>query len=121
MTVRELKAEILKKFASVHAFCKAHPELPRASVYLLLSGKYPAKDERQIARIIKTLNNDFIEEIYYNDPPMTPAAFCEELQKIRCANCRKLNRRECLVCRDATNKEGLELFFRLYGRPKEQS
>ena len=113
MTVRELKAGILGQYRSVHAFCKAHPEIPRATVYLLLSGKYPASCQRQIARIEKTLNNEIVKEIDAK-PPVTAPVFCETLQAVRCANCRRLNRRECLACRDATTREGLELFSRLY-------
>ena len=123
MTIKDLKEKILGKFNSVHAFCKAHPELPRATVYLLLSGKYPAKSQKQIARIWKTLNTESIEAVN-QQPEITPITFCEELQSVKCANCRRLNRRECLSCRDQTSREGLELYSRLYAweieKPREQ-
>ena len=123
MTIKDLKEKILGKFNSVHAFCKAHPELPRATVYLLLSGKYPAKSQKQIARILKTLNNESVREDN-NQPDISPISFCEELQNVKCAHCRRLNRRECLSCRDQTSREGLELYSRLYAweieNPREQ-
>lgn len=114
MTIRELKAEILGSFASIHAFCKAHPELPRASVYLLLSGKYPGNGQRQIARIHNVLTNNETAPSPAKLPDVTSAMFCDELQQVRCANCRRLARRECPICRDNTAREGLELYARLY-------
>lgn len=37
-----------------------------------------------------------------------------DLASIRCAHCRRLDRRECMACRDQTEREGKELFGRLF-------
>lgn len=41
MTASELKDAVLARYRSVYAFCRAHPEMKRATVYLVLSGRYP--------------------------------------------------------------------------------
>ena len=50
-----LRAQVLDRYVSVHAFCRAHPELKRATVYLVLSGRYPGKWSDQAARIREAL------------------------------------------------------------------
>lgn len=115
MPIETLKAEILKRYASVHVFCKAHPELSRSSVYLALSGKYPGNADRQEARIRTALAAP-----QENPPMVTPlvsaATLIDTLQEIRCTHCRRLDRRECMACRDQTAREGEELFSRLFGK-----
>ena len=113
MPIEKLTAEILEKYPSVHAFCKAHPELSRSSVYLALSGKYPGKSDKQVARIRAALSEP--QEM----PPqvaqiVSSALLVDTLQEIRCAHCRRLDRRECMACRDQTGREGDELFSRLF-------
>lgn len=108
-----LRARILASYVSVHAFCRAHPELKRATVYLVLSGRYPGKWSFQAARIRAALTGA-------GKTPETPApgvtreVLAETLQNIRCAHCRRLDRRECMACRDQTEREGKELFGRLF-------
>lgn len=111
--VDTLRAQVLERHASVYAFCRAHPELKRATVYLVLSGRYPGKWSFQAARIRAAL-------IGAEKAPETPAPgvtreiLAETLQSIRCAHCRRLDRRECMACRDQTEREGKELFGRLF-------
>ncbi|MDE5832038.1 MAG: hypothetical protein K2H64_03485 [Desulfovibrio sp.] len=112
MSISEVKAEILNKYASVHAFCKAHKELSRASVYLVLSGKYPGNAKNQLKRIKAALTGH--EAKQRPQPPVSQEMLGETLQAIRCSNCRRLNRRECMACRDQTAREAMELFERLY-------
>lgn len=112
MSISEIKTEILNKYASVHAFCKAHKELSRASVYLVLAGKYPGNSGNQLKRIKAALAGK--EERQKELPPVSQEMMGEMLQAIRCSHCRRLNRRECMACRDQTAKESTELFERLY-------
>lgn len=115
MPIENLKADILKRYASIHAFCKAHPELSRASVYLALSGKYPGNSGNQAARIRAALAKP--QEIPPQALPQVSATtLADTLQEIRCAHCRRLDRRECMACRDQTGREGNELFSRLFGK-----
>ncbi|WP_297826406.1 hypothetical protein [uncultured Desulfovibrio sp.] len=115
MPTENLKADILKRHASVHAFCKAHPELSRSSVYLALSGKYPGNSDNQAARIRATLAKpqEIPQQVL---PKISATTLTDTLQEIRCAHCRRLDRRECLACRDQTGREGDELFSRLFGK-----
>lgn len=111
----ELRARILDRYVSVHAFCRAHPELKRATVYMVLSGKYPGKADMQIARIRAALTESASgESAEIRIPRVTGEALAVTLQEIRCAHCRRLDRRECLACREQTEREGKELFSRLF-------
>ena len=148
-----LRAEVLARYASVYAFCRAHPELKRATVYLVLSGRYLGKWSFQAARIRAALA--MLSPSVSGKDPLTAAAtgaekasetptpgateggpegrarcdegsyghrqqsvtrevLAETLQSIRCAHCRRLDRRECMACRDQTEREGKELFGRLF-------
>lgn len=116
MPIKKLKESILEHHASIHAFCKAHPELSRASVYLLLSGKYPGKWNRQADRIRAALSPAAPgEQQKTPSPPVSMKLMAESLQRVRCGNCRRLNRRECMACRDQTAKEASQLFSTIYG------
>ena len=111
----ELRARILDRYVSVHAFCRAHPELKRATVYMVLSGKYPGKADMQIARIRAALAESASgESAEIRIPRVTGEALAATLQEIRCAHCRRLDRRECPACREQTEREGKELFSRLF-------
>ncbi len=107
-----LRAQVLDRYASVHAFCRAHPELKRATVYLVLSGRYPGKWSEQAARIRTALSGARSPEPCA--PGVTREAMAETLQSIRCAHCRRLDRRDCLACREQTEREAKELFIRLF-------
>ena len=111
--VEGLRARILDRYASVHAFCRAHPELKRATVYLVLSGRYPGKRTVQAARIRAALTGTEAA-LEKSAPGMTGETVAETLQEIRCGHCRRLDRRNCMACRDQTEREGKELFFKLF-------
>lgn len=111
-----LKAEILERFVSVHAFCKAHPELSRGTVYQTLSGRYAGSFENTAKKIRAALENPDKKPQIKEDFQIDADVLGEELQAIRCQNCRRLNRRECMACRDQTIREATELHKRVYKR-----
>lgn len=110
-----LKEEILAGYASIHAFCKAHPELPRGVVYQTVSGRYAGNRDRQAARIRKILHKSKKTD-QPAQKPVSKQELTDLLEHIRCANCRRLNRRECLACRAQTALEAGQLFDSLHGR-----
>lgn len=114
MPTESLKTEILAQYASVHSFCKAHPDLSRSSVYLTLSGKYPGNAGNQEERIRAALANRQEETTPRVLPHVSAATLADVLQEIRCAHCRRLDRRECMACRAQTVSEGDELYTRLF-------
>ncbi|WP_300803226.1 hypothetical protein [uncultured Desulfovibrio sp.] len=118
-----LRARILERHASVHAFCRAHPELKRATVYLVLSGRYPGNADRQAAKIRAALAEEREPHTGATDGyvprRVEREAVVETLREIRCAHCRRLDRRECVACRQQTEREGDELFSRLFDRRSE--
>ena len=111
--VDTLRVRILERHRSVHAFCRAHPELKRSTVYLVLSGRYPGNGNAQAARIRTALAGPKAAP-ERTVPGMTGEDVAEALQSIRCAHCRRLDRRECRACRDQTEREGKELLGRLF-------
>lgn len=114
MTEHEsLRALVLDRYVSVYAFCRAHPELKRATVYMVLSGRYPGRWNVHAARIRAALDGTG-NSAGTPVPGVTQGAVTETLQNIRCAHCRRLDRRECRACRDQTDREGKELFNRLF-------
>lgn len=129
--VGRLRARILERHASVHAFCRAHPELKRATVYLVLSGNYPGNLNEQVAKIKAALDGVKAAEKrpamgtasrYAHRPPQVDGeTVVKALQTIRCAHCRRLDRRECLTCREQTEREGTELYNVLFAaEPKRK-
>jgi hypothetical protein len=106
-----VRAGIREKYRTTHAFCRAKPELKRATVYLVLSGKYPGNNERQLGKIEEALTG----ETALAEPRriiQAREAF-EILQGAKCAYCRKLDKRGCAECRTQTMREAqaLELYF----------
>ena len=121
--VDRLRARILERHASVHAFCRAHPELKRATVYLVLSGNYPGNWIEQAAKIETALDGaKAVEKRSAEDtsrsghhlPQVDGESVVKALQTIRCAHCRRLDRRECPTCREQTEREGMELHDMLF-------
>jgi len=49
---------IRARYGTTHAFCQAHPELNRTTVYQVLRGTYAGNTARQLGRIIAALEND---------------------------------------------------------------
>ena len=111
-TIESLRAEILTRYASIHAFCRLHPELKRATVYLVLSGRYPGRAEAQAAKIRAALQGRKAAEA--QGPALTQDETVSALQTIRCGNCRRLDRCGCHDCRRQTDKEARELYVRLF-------
>ena len=111
MSIHELKQQIISKFGSIHAFCKAYPELKRSTVYLVFSGRYAGKVETQINIIVNVLNNVPQRE---NIILISNEKFIEVLQDIRCNNCRRLDKRQCSECKIRTRTEGLQLYKHLF-------
>lgn len=120
----ELRARIVERHGSLHAFCKAHPELKRSSVYLVMSGRYPGRSENQIIRIEAALTGNACAdggEMPFasqpgSAPPMSAEDMADALREIRCNNCRLLDRRNCLECRTRTRREAEELHARMCQR-----
>lgn len=111
----ELRARIVERYGSLHAFCKAHPELKRSSVYLVMSGRYPGRSENQTVRIEAALEGNIhtARSGLASAPPMSAEDMADALQEIRCSNCRLLDRRSCLECRTRTRREAEELHARM--------
>lgn len=60
-----LKAEIEQRHGSTHRFCKLHPELNRATVYMVLAGTYGGNVPRQEKRIRQALEGGGGESLIY--------------------------------------------------------
>ena len=120
----ELRARIVERYGSLHAFCKAHPELKRSSVYLVMSGRYPGRSENQIIRIEAALEGNACaaravlatRSGLASATSMSAEDMADALQEIRCNNCRLLDRRNCLECRTRTRREAEELHARMCRR-----
>lgn len=114
----ELRARIVERYGSLHAFCKAHLELKRSSVYLVMSGRYPGRSENQIIRIEAALEGNACAARagLASAPSMSAEDMADALQEIRCNNCRLLDRRNCLECRTRTRREAEELHARMCRR-----
>lgn len=112
--LESLRMEVLERYASIHAFCRAHGELKRATVYMVLTGRYPGKMETQIAKIRAALAGTPSGSSQETAPGLTREETVEELQTIRCSHCRRLDRRGCPDCRRQTEREARELYARLF-------
>ena len=112
-TIESLRADILARYVSIHAFCKLHPELTRATVYQVLAGKYPGRVDKKVAVIRAALRGQQAEAPHTR-PALTQDETAAALQSIRCGNCRKLDKRGCPDCRHQTDREARELFVRLF-------
>lgn len=113
--VDTLRAQVLERYTSIYAFCRAHPELKRATVYMVLAGTYPGRIDTQVAKIRAALSGAVPESNTAAPMPrVTGEDLTAALQEIRCAHCRRLDRRECAACRAQTEREGKELFSRLF-------
>lgn len=109
-----LRAQVLDRYISVHAFCVAHPELKRSTVYMVLAGRYPGRTEKQAARIRAALAGPPERVAATPAPGLTRDETTEALQNIRCNHCRRLDRRGCFECRTQTEREARELYAKLF-------
>lgn len=100
----ELRQVVLAKYRSVHAFCKAHPELNRSTVYQVLSGRYAGNADRQQALIRATVR-EAQRPLAHVAPLPEAEALAEVLQASKCARCRRPDRRGCRGCRLQTARE----------------
>lgn len=97
--MEELRAAVLKQYRSVHAFCRAHPELKRATVYLVLAGRYPGNSSRQEGRIYSALTGVQPERTL---DAVSAEEIAAVVQADKCNNCRRLDKRSCRECRIQT-------------------
>lgn len=113
-----LRATILERHRSVHAFCRAHPEVTRSTVYLVLAGRYPGRVDVQAARIRAALAAPAIQDgtppVLFPSESHTRTDVQEALQSIRCNHCRLLDKARCRECRTQTAREAAELFAYLF-------
>ena len=117
----DLRLKVLERYSSVHAFCRSHPELKRATVYLVLSGRYPGRVDVQAQKIREAITPPTAQDV----SPVIRTGVTEDrlsgkLQTIRCSHCRKI-KKDCLLCRDQTTKEAKELFLALFSGEEEKS
>lgn len=54
--IAALRREVVGRYRTVHAFCRANRHLNRSTVYMVLAGRYPGNLERQAGRILATLD-----------------------------------------------------------------
>ena len=101
-----IRAAIRVRYRTTHAFCRANPELKRATVYLALSGKYPGNFDRQAAKIEAALAG----KTGSASPALITAQEAHAvLQGAKCAHCRRLDKRGCPECRRQTEREAQAL------------
>lgn len=88
-----LAGEILARYKSIHAFCRAHEGLCRTTVYLVLRGRYPGDAARQARRIAEALG---MEDDSRREQITTA------LIAVACSRCRargKNRKRRCTACK----------------------
>ena len=54
----KIRAAILQRFGSIHAFCALHANLNRTTVYAILNGRYAGNTSKQLGRIAAALDGD---------------------------------------------------------------
>ena len=112
-TYEVLREEVIEKYGSIHAFCKAFPHLKRATIYMTLANKYAGKVSRQFELIKAALSNE--------DAPKKAVKISENeiqdvLQNHKCLHCRLLNKNNCVDCKMKTEKEANTVFSFICGR-----
>ncbi len=99
---KEIRADILRQYRSIHAFCRKHPEIGRSTVYQVLSGKYPGNRQEQIRRI------RFVLDAAPDEAERSPVE-AEDVRRVlqdhKCAHCRILHNPPCGDCRKQTARE----------------
>ncbi|WP_338669754.1 hypothetical protein [Pseudodesulfovibrio methanolicus] len=74
--MHNLRTDIEARFGSVHRFCRLHPFLNRATVYMVLAGKYGGNIERQTRRIRDALEGQDDEKRIMETIKTTACARC---------------------------------------------
>ncbi len=106
--IAQLKKDIEDKYGSIYAFCKQHPDVKRATAYLVLNGQYPGRIHKQ-AEILR-------EKLMGDTDAVTKSARIEQDDVLevlighKCANCRQL-RKNCAACRQKTASEAEAVFL----------
>lgn len=95
LNINELRYEIIKKYGSIHNFCKLNENLTRATVYLVFAGKYAGNMQKQLDRIEKALDNS---KIVQKRVSIQQQEITDVLQNAKCSNCRLL-RPNCSECK----------------------
>ena len=86
--IEAVRAAIVRRFGSVHRFCKAHKgRVNRATVYMLLAGSYPGAVERQVRKIREVLGQ----------AQDTEQHVLEAIKGVACARC-AVTTRPCERC-----------------------
>ena len=117
-TPEQLRKDILARYKSIHAFCRAvSPELCRSTIYQLLAGKYPGNVEKQVQRIRAILSGT--PEREEAGPALTASEAYKVLLDTKCAHCRKLDKSGCRDCRTQTLREAQALEKYLLTRARE--
>lgn len=109
-----LRAQVVEGNGTVHAFCAAHPELKRSTVYAVLAGNYPGNIDVQAAHIRAALAEPQEGPVQPQPPGLTSVEVESTLQNIRCNHCRRLDRRNCSECRRQTEREARDLCAMLF-------
>ena len=98
--LERLRADILARYPSVHAFCRRHGNVKRSTVYAVLAGRYAGDAKEQFVRIREALDGPGPQP----EAP-TPERMAEVLQQVKCRRCRPASRRKCLRCHAVTIQE----------------
>jgi hypothetical protein len=89
--IASLRCEIEGRYRTIHAFCRAAKGLNRATVYMVLAGRYPGDVERQAARIRDALNGQTgLEAKAFRAIKSVACARCDEQRP--CSRCDELFR-----------------------------
>lgn len=93
--IEELRKKIIKKYGSIHNFCKLNENLTRATVYLIFANKYAGNIQKQISLIEKAYNNslDVEKKVVFEEQEII-----DVLQHTKCNNCRLL-KPNCSECK----------------------
>lgn len=76
---------IEERYGSVYRFTKAHPELSRSTVSMVIKGTYKGNIKRQLDRIVDVLNNKAMDDKVFS--AIKGAACSKCTSKIDCAWC----------------------------------
>lgn len=99
-----LAAAIRERHGTAHAFCRAHPELGRTTVYQLLRGRYPGNVNKQAGRVLAALAGQA-------DEAERLAAL---LLRVACKRCgKRKTRRKCAACRDLCRCQAMAIMEEL--------
>jgi hypothetical protein len=101
-----IKQAILARHKTIHAFCRDNAAIKRSTLYMVLSGKYPGNNDRQIAKNHAIITGE-------TPVPARPTVTAKEayavLQQAKCVHCRKLDKRGCSECNTQTAREAQAL------------